>query len=128
MLNLQFRDNISVIRSKDIKETANILLLLKEKLNKFDESSNCTKHIEYSSSISVSKKQNVTKDIVFIKQLSCIHGISEKIAKDISSVYPSLKTLILTYNDLSVSDAEKLLTQINGIGNILSKKIYYHLF
>lgn len=124
MLNLQFRDNITVIRTKDVKETAEILILLKEKLKLSQE----TKFIEYASNINISKKQNLTKDIVFKKQLSCIPGISDKIAQDIMNVYPSLKDLILEYSKLDILKAEKLLTKIDGIGNIISKKVFNFLF
>ena len=124
MLNMQFRDNITIIRTKDIKETANILIMLKEKLL-FNNQLDMTKTINYVSSISLSKKQNITKDTVFIKQLSCIPGISDKIALDISRCYPSMKILINEYQaQSSIQHCEKLLTSINGIGNVISKKVY----
>ena len=120
MMNIQLRDNITVIRTKDIKETSNILVMLKEKLPNID-----TKQKEYNSSIHISKKQNMTKELVFINQLSCIPGISDKISRDIYNIYPTMRDLILNYNDLDTErEKERLLTNINGIGNVLSKKVY----
>jgi len=126
MLNMQFRDNITVIRTKDIEETSTILIMLKEKINNIP--INNSQQIVYESNVNISKKQNMTKDIVFIKQLSCIPGISDKFSKDICNIYPSMKHLILKYESLP-SDKEKhlLLTCINGIGSVISKKVYDYL-
>lgn len=128
MLNMQFRDNISVIRTKDIEETANILIMLKDKFSQITFSDE-TRQITYESGVNVSKKQNMTKDTVFIKQLSCIPGVSDKIAKDITQVFPSMKELILKYNSLETErDRERLLTSIDGIGLIISRKVYTFIF
>ena len=124
MLNIQIRDNITVIRTKDINETANILIMLKEKLPNTD-----TKQIVYNSSIHISKKQNMTKELVFINQLSCIPGISDKISRDICNVYPRMRDLILKYNELETErERERLLTSINGIGTVLSRKVYDFIY
>ena len=126
ILNCQFRDNITVIRTKDLNETATVLIMLKDKL-KFNDC-NETRVISYESNIHISKKQNMTKENVFIKQLSCIPGISENIATDIAKLYPTMKLLISKYNDLQTEkECEKLLTCINGIGSTISKKVYTFL-
>ena len=116
MLNTQFRDNITVIRTKDLKETADVLIALKEKLRSLDN----VKQITYESSIKVSKKQNMTKNTIFINQLSCIPGISDKISRDIADFYPSMKNLI----EILEENGPLHLTHINGIGKVISKKIY----
>ena len=121
MLNIQFRDKIQVIRTKDIHETANILVLLKEKLKNCEIES--TKQIKYVTDIHISKKQNLTKENIFIKQLSCIPGVSSKIATDISKKYTNLSELLNGFNNIGPN----FLTSIDGIGNIISSRIYNNL-
>ena len=126
MLNMQFRDNITVIRTKDTEETSQILIMLKEKLSI---SINDTRQITYESNVNISKKHNMTKNVVFLKQLSCIPGISDKIAKDIVNIFPSMKDLVLEYNSLNTErECERLLTNIDGIGMIISKKVFEFIF
>jgi len=120
MLNLQLRDNIKVIRTKDIKETASVLILLKEKLLL---EGNTENKIEYESTIHISKKQNLTKDMVFIHQLSCIPGISTKTAKLIANKYKNMFDLTRCF----ANEGENMLTTINGIGSTISNKIYYYI-
>lgn len=124
MLNMQLRDNIIIIRTKNIEETSNYIILLKTKTKYFNDNET-TKTIEYNSNINVKKKNNLTYEQVFINQLSCIPGISSKISKDIQSQYKSLNVLIDAYNNLESDDKrEKMLCSINGIG----KKISYQIF
>ena len=128
MLNMQFRDNVTVIRTKDLEETAQILIMLKEKIKSIPDGDEA-RQIVYESSVNISKKQNMNKDTVFIKQLSCIPGVSDKIAKDITKVFPSLKKLILMYSTIETEkECERLLTSIDGIGLIISKKVYDFMY
>ena len=128
ILNMQFRDNITVIRTKDLAETAQILIMLKEKIKSIPADDE-TRQIVYESSVNISKKQNMSKETVFIKQLSCIPGISDKTAKDIVNIFPSMKELILQYSSLeSEKECERLLTTIDGIGLIISKKVYNFIY
>lgn len=128
MLNMQFRDNITVIRTKDVEETSQILIMLKDKIKNI-QNDNQIRQITYESSVCLSKKLNMTKDTVFIKQLSCIPGVSDKIAKDIANIFPTMKDLIIHYNTLeNDKDKECLLTTIDGIGIIISRKIYNFLY
>ena len=126
MLNIQLRDDITVIRTKNIDETSQILIMLKEKISSMNTK---TRQISYDSLVHLSKKGNLTKDTVYINQLSCIPNVSEKIAKDICKQFPTLKELILRYESLNSEDERnKLLTNIDGIGMIISKKVYNFLF
>ena len=128
MLNMQFRDNVTVIRTKDIEETAQILIMLKDKIKSIPDDGEA-RQIVYESSVNLSKKQNMNKDTVFIKQLSCIPGVSDKIAKDITQVFPSMKELINKYSSLeSERECERVLTIIDGIGLIISKKVYNFIY
>ena len=127
MLNIQLRDNITVIRTKDIDETANILVMLKEKIKNI--SVEKPQQIEYESTVNISKKHNYSKPNVFMNQLSCIPGVSNKIAKDISESFPSLKLLILKYSSIeSQREQERLLTSIDGIGLVTSKKVFDFIY
>ena len=129
-LNMQFRDRITVIRTKDLHETINILVLLKDKLKIFDdEEQNDNKNIRYDPNIQKVKKNNITKQSVYKAQLSCIPGISDKTADDIMRKFSSMKILVEHYNnEETVSGQEKMLTSIHGIGNIISKKVYEYMF
>lgn len=119
LLNTQLRDNIVVIRSKDINETANILVLLKEKLNGYEHQSN----LNYSNEIYIKKSKNLTKEVVYKNQLSCIPGISIKIATEIIKVYPTFPILISKFQENGCN----MLSTIDGIGNIISKKVYDYI-
>ena len=128
MLNMQIRDNITVIRTKDLAETASILIMLKDKIKDMP-LGDVVRQIVYESGVNLSKKQNMNKDTVFIKQLSCIPGISDKIAKDIIHVFPTMKDLVLQYNSIdSERDKERLLSTIDGIGLIISRKVYNFIY
>ena len=52
-----------------------------------------------------------------------------KIAKDITQVFPSMKELINKYSSLeSERECERVLTIIDGIGLIISKKVYNFIY
>lgn len=129
ILNLIYRyDNFKVIKTECEKDTLDYLLLLYKKINN-DELN--TKN-ETSSLISSSIKKKSDYDNVFINQLTCIHGVSEIIAKKIVEKYKSMNQLINTYNNLSENDGENLLINIminekRKLGKALSKKIYHNL-
>lgn len=128
ILNMQLRDNITVIKTKNIEETSHIIVMLKDKLQ-FLSSSPLDEIKSYNPCISSKKKNNISKELVFENQLACIPGISSKTAKDILHIYPTLKSLILKYHQLtSDKEREHLLCSINGIGPVISLKVYNFLF
>jgi len=111
ILSILLRDKISVIQTSDHIETVEILKLLQKKIsNDFFNTMNNV--------IQIPKTQS--KD-VYIKQLCCIPGISEKIALNIKNVYPNMKTL------LNETDLNNLL-KIPKIGSKLQSKLIDTLF
>ena len=127
ILNMQFRDNITVVRTKNIEETASMLIMMKDKL-KFINSEQCSPIAEYTPVMSLKKKNNMTKDVVYLNQLSCIPGVSHKIAKDIICVFPTLLSIVTAYSNLETTkEKEKLLCSIDGIGSVISARVYNFL-
>ena len=126
MLNMQLRDKITVIRTKDIHETSQIIILLKTKLIEFNNIQLQT--TMYNPNIVMKKKHNLTKELIFINQLCCIPGISQKLALCIINKYPKLKDLIDVYNVLDTVEGSKLLSKIDGIGPKISNSVYVHMF
>lgn len=124
MLNMQFKDNIIVIRSKDTTETGQIIQFLKEKLNSSEISIIDTL---YNPHISIKKKNNMSKDIVFMNQLSCIPGISKNIATCIINEYPTLSSLYKLYSLLDEKSSRKALMHIDGIGYKISNTVFEHI-
>ena len=125
MLNMQIRDKITVIRTKDVSETSQIIIFLKEKLASFcehNEPSNI-----YNPNIVMRKKNNLSKDLIFINQLCCIPGISQKIATWIANEHISLRKLIDKYQNIDECTARKMLTTIDGIGPKISNAVYEHI-
>lgn len=128
ILNLIYKyNNFKVIKSECEKDTLDYLLLLYKKIINND----LNFHIgNDNSTLTIKKKSDY--DNIFINQLTCIHGVSEIIAKKIVEKYKSMNQLINTYNNLSTNECENLLIDIminekRKLGKSLSKKIYHNL-
>lgn len=126
ILNLIYKyNNFKVIKTECETDTLDYLLLIYKKINNNDLS-----EIASSNSSSIKKKSDY--DNIFINQLTCIHGVSEIIAKKIVEKYKSMNQLINIYNNLSQDECENLLIDIminekRKLGKSLSKKIYHNL-
>ena len=146
LLNMAFRDNITIIRTKDINDTCNILYLIGKKIIKNPEffsvdssSSNTsnTSSISYLDTVKVAKKDNMTASLCNIIQLSQIPGVSKFMAQTIIEKYGSISNLICDYQNFdsgesNETDKEDLLKNIElksrKLGPTLSKRIYNYLF
>ena len=145
LLNMAFRDNITIIRTKDINDTCNMLYLLGKKIIKNPEffsvesSSSNTSSISYLDTVKVAKKDNMTPSLCNIIQLSQIPGVSKVMAQTIIEKYGSISNLICEYQNFDSGESnekenekENLLKNIQlksrKLGPTLSKRIYNYLF
>ena len=140
LLNMAFRDKLTVIRTKDIGETCSILYKIGGKIiknpeffkNENEKESNISK-INYLDTIKICKKDNMTPKLCNIVQLSQIPGVSKQMGEIIIEKYGSLTHLILEYTKLNdLKDKLEFLKNIEltnrKIGPVISKRIYEFLF
>ena len=92
IINMTFRDNIKLIFSSDLNQTYKILLQIKEKFDngKFNKITNEDKN-NYTSSIKLNKKENMTKLNCNIIQLATIPGVSKNVSTIILQNYNYLE-------------------------------------
>jgi len=130
-INTMFRDNIRVLFTKNICETATLLLSIAVKIidnpKKFI-SGNGTDETSYTDYIKLKKKKidNIDESTCYIMQLSQIPHISNVIAKNIAKIYPTMPNLItsLIQNDNKIKE----LCKIDGIGKEKASTIVKYLF
>lgn len=129
-LNILFRDNIRLVFTKNVNETATLILSLSIKIienpEKFNNISN--NNTTYTDHLKLKKKkiENIDEKTCYLMQLSQIPYISNTIAKNISNIYPSMTSLILALNE--VDDKNKELCKIEGIGKEKASYIIKYLF
>jgi len=129
-LNILFRDNIRLIFTKNVNETATLILSLSIKIienpEKFNNISN--NNTTYTDHLKLKKKkiENIDEKTCYLMQLSQIPYISNTIAKNISNIYPSMTSLILALNE--VDDKNKELCKIEGVGKEKASYIIKYLF
>ena len=139
LLNMAFRDNITVIRTKDINETCELLYCIGTKIIKNPEffiisesdKSNESNSVTYLDTVKIAKKDNMTPKLCNIVQLSQIPGVSKVMAETIIEKYGSISNLICEYQKLE-KDKKDMLKNIKltnrKLGPIVSKRIYEYLF
>jgi ERCC4-type nuclease len=151
LLNMAFRDKLTVIRTENINDTRDILYSLGSKINKNPEffsvnnvnNGNTTDSISYLDTIKVAKKDNMNPKLCNMLQLSQIPGVSKVMAETIIEKYGSISNLIGEYqkigSDESCEKAQKaqkaqkeMLKNIQltnrKLGPIVSARIYEYLF
>ena len=144
LLNMAFRDKITVIRTKDINETCDILYCLGSKIIKNPEffsvsnNGNTTDSISYLETIKVAKKDNMNPKLCNILQLSQIPGVSKVMAQTIIEKYGSISNLICEYKKIGLNDesCEKVKKDMlkniqltnRKLGPTISTRIYEYLF
>jgi len=130
-INTMFRDNIRVLFTKKISETATLILSIAVKIienpKKFI-SVNAREEPCYTDYIKLKKKKidNIDEDTCYIMQLSQIPHISNIIAKNIAKIYPTMPNLItsLMDNDNKIKE----LCKIDGVGKEKAATIVKYLF
>jgi ERCC4-type nuclease len=133
-INTMFRDNIRVLFTKKITETATLLLSIAVKIienpKKFISRNINNENTEscYTDHIKLKKKKidNIDIDTCYIMQLSQIPHISNVIAKNIAKIYPSMSNLII--NLINNENKTKELCKIDGIGKEKAAIIIKYLF
>ena len=128
IINMIFRDNIKIIYSKDLKQTEDIIIQIKEKFDskKFDNNKNNLK-TDYISCIKVNKKENLDKKTCNIIQLATIPGVSKKTSTIILEKYIDLNQLIINFKEKEKLLLKDLQIGKKKLGKVLSKRIYDYL-
>ena len=99
IINTMLRDNVKVYKTYTISETAIFVDKLFNKLTKeidnyFKQEEKKITKSEYSATLKISKKKNMTPEVWFITQLSLIPQVTEKISEIIVNKYVNLLSLI----------------------------------
>jgi len=120
-----FRDNIHLVFTNDVEETATFILTLCTKMVDKPEKF-VKKKGDYMDNVKMKKIKNITPETCYLMQLSQIPSISINIARIIANTYPSLHDLFSALNNSS--DKIKLLSKLEKIGNEKAIKIleYFH--
>lgn len=117
LLNTMFRDQFHVFHTSNANES---VLFLKQILQKFEKG--CTwlsssspqmdDNNEYSNAIIKQmvprKKENITKEQIYLAQLCCIPGISQGIARGIMALYPTMAALLREIQRAPCSEFEQM--------------------
>ena len=133
-INTMFRDNIRVLFTKKICETATLLLSIAVKIIENPKKFISTKTNEnsvdicYTDYVKLKKKKidNIDVDTCYIMQLSQFPHISNIIAKNIAKIYPSMPYLITQLIDNENKNKE--LCKIDGVGKEKAAVIIKYLF
>ena len=145
LINTLFRDNIKVYKTISLRETANFIKRLSEKLDTCDRvtyfQSNAKESMDdakYASTLKKRKKDNMTPSVWFICQLSLIPQVSEIIASSIVNMYPSVNDLVSAYNDIPEEEGRILLLvdltypikndKVRSVGKKISERIYKFIY
>lgn len=137
ILNTLIRDNIKIIKTRNINETLEYLNNLYDKLKKNPKDLLTPKNDDYISTLKVKKKENLTPQVCFQLQLNQIPGVSNNISSCIINNYPSMFLLIKKYQELeSEQDKLNLLESLKydiannkqrKVGKVISNRIYRYL-
>jgi ERCC4-type nuclease len=133
-LHTLFRDNIRILYTKNIMETATLILLISTKILDKPEkflSEEYTADKCYTDFVKLKKKKmdNIDTKSCFIMQLSQIPMISNVIAKNIYSKYASMSALIKSLDVLETDELKiKELCKVEGVGKEKASHIVKYLF
>lgn len=138
IFNMQFRDKIRVVRTKDLNDTCDFILSLYSKATKNPEwfisgesqSQLENDGVDYSSLIKVNKSGNMTPEVCQVVMLTHIPGVSHNFSRRILEHYQSLENLINALK--SAETPEGLLTNLQvtdkrKLGKVLAQRIYNYL-
>jgi len=123
-----YRDDIKLLFTKNINDTATLLLLISTKIidnpSKFIKTDENKEYIDVCK-IKSKKIENIDKETCYLLQLSQIPGISKQIAKNIKDIYPTLNILLKKINESE--NPTELLIKIPNIGKQKAAKIIEYL-
>jgi ERCC4-type nuclease len=133
-LHTLFRDNIRILYTRNIVETATLILLISTKILDKPEkflSEEYTANKCYTDFVKLKKKKmdNIDTKSCFIMQLSQIPMISNVIAKNIHSKYASMSALIKSLDVFETDELKvKELCKVEGVGKEKASHIVKYLF
>ena len=143
LLNMAFRDKITVIKTENINETRDILYCIGSKIIKnpeffsVNDGNSVNNSVSYLDTVKLSKKDNMNPKLCNILQLSQIPGVSKVMAKTIIEKYGSITNLIYDYQKIGIGEScekekKEMLKNIQltnrKLGPIVSERIYEYLF
>jgi crossover junction endonuclease MUS81 len=113
LISSQYRDGFHMIQTDNMEGTVWYLLEIASRLGEktiFD----TEVKVDYVSTLKVKSKKidNITPDVCYLMQLSQLPGISMKIAKDISTIYPTMSSLLHAIQEHGI----KAFISISGLG------------
>jgi ERCC4-type nuclease len=133
-LHTLFRDNIRILYTRNIAETATLILLISTKILDKPEkflSEEYTADKCYTDFVKLKKKKmdNIDTKSCFIMQLSQIPMISNVIAKNIHSKYTSMSALIKSLDAFETTELKvKELCKVEGVGKEKASHIVKYIF
>lgn len=117
--------NFKIIKSDNIEDTANYIMLL---ANKFVEKTTKSHGDDYVSLIKSCKKDNMTPDICYIMQLACIPGISVEIAKTIKCNWGTMQELCYELETHKIANIALIKCgKTRKLGKVLAERIIEYL-
>jgi len=141
LINTQLRDGLKVYKTGSLQETAVYIQKLLDKLvhdrDKYFKQAECMTAGKYSATLKKKKKSNMTPEVWIINQLSLIPGITEKVAAQIVTKYPTATSLVLEYERTPDHLRNKLLADLTftlktgktrRIGDKISTRIYEYFY
>lgn len=122
-----YRDNIKIVFTKNINHTTTFLLTLCAKIIDRPDILGQIKIGDYIDCVKIKSKKshNITPSVCYMMQLGQIPSISSKIAKNIQSAYPTMRSLISALD--ATPDKAQLLCKIELVGKEKAKKIMEYL-
>jgi len=135
--NMVFRDDIHLLFTRNVSETALLLLSLCAKM--LDKPATYThstalaaetQHKEYTSCLKLKTKKNhnITPENCFILQLAQVPSVSNVIAKNIATVFPNATSLVDAMRTCSsYPDKLKMLACIDKVGKAKAAKIVEYM-
>lgn len=128
VLSLMYRDGCHVMMVPSTEDTVTYIYEIAERMIAHPDKIKYAPKVNeetYASSLVVKSKKgdNITPELCFQMQLSQIPGISMKLAKEISTVYPTFSILLQSVQEKKA----KALTDIAGIGSKKAQTIIEYL-
>ena len=125
IMGLAVRDGFSVIHSNNINHTVKLLVKISTKLPNWRDGKSSSSSYEQSS-VKIVKKDNLTPESCYLRQLCQIPGVSMTIAQAICKRYPNMISLASSLAS-DRTGSQKELSEINlgtkRLGKVLSKRI-----
>lgn len=143
IINMQLRDGLQVHKTTSLAETATFIKKLHDKLTKnrsdfwkFSDEGKMSAS-KYSSTLKRKKKQNMTPEVWLISQLALLPQFTEKMAASIHEVYPTMRDLVMAYEDTPDHLRPKLIADLKyklttgkerRIGPRISERVYKFVY